>query len=73
MNKLTFWFMIFLGCMFAFFKYGVGSNLELDSIYKIILNLGIWTVCFSILYYGTPNGFIRGFKKRDTDNRGNNN
>jgi len=60
MKKLTFWFMMFLGCMFAFLKYGAGSNLGLDSVHKIILNLGLWTVCFYVLYYGTPNGFIKG-------------
>lgn len=73
MNKLAFWFLIFFGCMCAFFKYEVGSHFELESTFKILLNLGLWTVCFSIIYYGTPNGFIKGIRnmkkgKKNSDN-----
>jgi hypothetical protein len=62
MNKFLFWFYMFIGLMLCFFKFEVGQYVTIDKPYMAIMNLILALIVISVLVYGTPNGFIRGFK-----------
>jgi|GEM_PF-2989428 len=62
MNKLAFWMMMFIGLMLCFLKYEIGSFVAIEKPYMAIMNFGLGLIAFTILIYGTPNGFIRGLK-----------
>ena len=71
MNKLAFWVMIFIGLMLCFLKYEIDSFVDIEKQYLVIINFGLYLIAFTIAIYGTPNGFIKGFKNMKKDNSAN--
>jgi hypothetical protein len=71
MSKFIFWLYMFIVAMILFLKYEIGSFADIPNGAMSLMNIILTIIVAMVVYYGTPNGFIKGLKNMRKDKHAN--